>query len=67
MGRFVKYQKDEDSDWECVGNVTAAKKLIREQGGKACIEHYDRDGSVFEVTPVEVTGKNSGFKYNRHL
>lgn len=67
MARFVYYQKDEGGDPEYAGTVTKAKKLIRTQGGKGWIEHVDRDGCLFEVTRIDVAGRNSGFKYNRHL
>lgn len=47
--------------------VTAAKKLLRQYGGCAWTEHIERDGGVFEVTDIKLTGNNSRFKYNRHL
>lgn len=47
--------------------LTSAKKLLKKYGGSAWTEHYERDGSLFEVTKVELTGNNSRFKYNRHL
>ena len=48
-------------------SVTTAKKLLKEFGGHAWTEHCERDGSVFEVTPIELGKNNSRFKYNRHL
>lgn len=47
--------------------VTAAKKLIKKYGGSAWTEHCERDGSLFDVTPIELDGNNSRFKYNHHL
>jgi len=47
--------------------ITYAKKMLKKYGGRAWTEHYDRDGGLFEVTPIELTGNNSRFKYNRHL
>ena len=47
--------------------VTAAKKLLRQFGGSAWTAHIERDGGVFEVTDITLTGNNSRFKYNRHL
>ncbi len=47
--------------------VTMAKKMMKLFGGSAYTEHIDRDGGVFEVTPVTLTGNNSRHKYNRHL
>lgn len=47
--------------------VTAAKKLLRKYGGSAWTEHIDRGGGCFEVTPIQLTGNNSRFKYNVHL
>lgn len=48
-------------------SVTRAKNLLKQYGGAAWTEHCDRDGSVFEVTNIELKGNNSKFKYNRHL
>ena len=47
--------------------VTAAKKLLRQYGGSAWTEHIERDGTLFEVTEIHLTGNNSRFKYNHHL
>ena len=47
--------------------VTAAKKLLREFGGSAWTEHYERDGGIFETTEIMLKGNNSKFKYNHHL
>lgn len=58
---------------ECIGDivdgisVTRAKELLREYGGSAWTEHYERDGTLFEVTEIYLTGNNSRFKYNHHL
>lgn len=41
--RITKYRKDKDSEPECV-SIRTAKKLLKEQGGQAWTEHYDRDG-----------------------
>ncbi len=48
-------------------SVSTAKKLLKEYGGLAYTQHIDRDGGCFEVTPVELSGNNSRFKYNHHL
>ena len=48
-------------------SVKTAKSLMWEFGGSASTQHIDRDGCVFEVTPVTLKGNNSRFKYNRHL
>lgn len=47
--------------------VTAAKKLLKQYGGSAWTEHIERDGSLFEVTEIQLTGNNSRFRYNHHL
>lgn len=47
--------------------VTHAKELLKMYGGSAWTEHCDRDGSVFEITEIKLTGNNSKFKYNHHL
>lgn len=48
-------------------SITEIKKLIKNQGGYGYTEHYERDGTLFDVTSIEVKGNNSNFKYNRHL
>lgn len=50
----------------CV-SIKAAKKLLKAYGGRAWTEHYERDGTMFEVTPINLTGNNSTHKYNHHL
>ena len=48
-------------------SITTAKKLMKKYGGTACTQHFDRDGGLFETTPVLLKGNNSRHKYNRHL
>lgn len=48
-------------------SITTAKKLLRKYGGEAWTEHFDRDGSFFESSPIYLKGNNSNIKYNRHL
>jgi hypothetical protein len=64
--RITYYKKDVNSD-EQITSISGAKKLLKAQGGSAWTEHYDRDGSMFERTLIEVKGSNSRFKYNKHL
>ena len=58
---------------ECVNDtisgvsITHAKELLKRYGGSAWTEHYERDGSLFEVTEIKLAGNNSKFKYNHHL
>lgn len=58
---------------DCIGdivegiNITRAKQLLKKYGGNAWTEHYERDGTLFEVTEIQLTGNNSRFKYNHHL
>ena len=47
--------------------ITYAKQLLKKYGGCAFTEHCDRDGSIFEVTEITLSGNNSRFRYNRHL
>jgi len=67
--RLHYYKKDEMSESDCV-SIREAKKLLKENGGYAWTEHYDRDGGMFESTPI-VLGNNSkiayNVTYNRHL
>lgn len=62
---FWKSSK-ESEDYQVV-SISLAKKLLKEKGGVAWTEHYERDGTMFEVTPIELKGNNSKFKYNKHL
>lgn len=64
--RLSYYVKDNDSERELM-SITEIKKLIKNQGGYGYTEHYERDGTLFDVTAIEVKGNNSNFKYNRHL
>lgn len=48
-------------------SVRLAKKLLKKFGGKACTCHFDRDGGLFETTPVKLGQNNSKHKYNVHL
>lgn len=48
-------------------SVTQAKMLLKKYGGGAWTDHIDRDGSVFESTPITLGGNNSKHKYNHHL
>ena len=57
---------DQESEPECV-TVREAKRLLKEKGGRAWTEHYERDGTMFEVSPVRLHDNNSKFEYNRHL
>lgn len=48
-------------------SVKRVKELIKKYGGCGHIEHYDRSGGCFEVTPIKIKGNNSKHKYNIHL
>ena len=47
--------------------ITTAKKMLKQYGGSAWTEHIERDGGLFEVTEIKLTGNNSRFRYNHHL
>ena len=47
--------------------VSTAKKLLKLYGGTAYTAHFDRDGGLFETTPITLKNNNSKHKYNRHL
>ena len=51
---------------DCI-TVTECKRLLREFGGSACTQHHDRNGGLFETTPIALGKNNSRHKYNRHL
>jgi len=52
-------------EFDC--SVSTAKKLLKKFGGNACTQHFDRDGGLFETTPILLKSNNSKFKYNHHL
>lgn len=50
--------------------VSEVKRLIRKQGGCGCTEHYDRDGSLCESSPITLEsnrGTAYEVKYNHHM
>lgn len=53
--------------YEVDTSITMAKKLLKMFGGNAYTRHIDRDGGVFEVTPIMLKGNNSRHRYNKHL
>ena len=63
--RNLKQKIEEYGEIEC--SVSFAKKLLRAIGGKACTQHFDRSGCLFETTPILLAGNNSRHEYNRHL
>ena len=48
-------------------SLKRAKELLKEYGGSAWTEHYDRDGGLFETSEIKLKGNNSRVRYNRHL
>lgn len=58
---------DEDYPFEIECSISMAKKLLKRYGGDAFTQHFERDGGLFETTPITLKGNNSRFKYNRHL
>lgn len=63
--RNLKNKLEAGEPIEC--SISFAKKLLRAIGGEAYTQHHDRDGGLFETTPIRITGNNSRFQYNRHL
>lgn len=74
----IRYYDDIDeflTDYDRVDCVTyvvhaslkVVKALIKRYGGTGWTEHYERDGTLFEVTKVKMDGNNSRVKYNHHL
>lgn len=64
--RLTYWRKNTEDDPECV-SIKVAKKMLKSDGGEAWTEHYERDGTMFQVTPIRLKGNNSSFSYNRHL
>ena len=51
-------------------SVKEIKKLLKEKGGYGWTEHYERDGTMFESTPILLKSNAKmayGIKYNKHL
>lgn len=57
-----------DSDYTLSGiALSEVKKLMKKYGGVGYTMHLERDGTLFETTPITLKGNNSRFKYNQHL
>lgn len=56
-----------EKDGQVDTGLKDAKRLLKLYGGYAWTEHYERDGTMFEVTSIELNGNNSTHKYNHHL
>jgi signal transduction histidine kinase len=67
MMRLHYWQSEDKKEREDGISITEAKKLLKQRGGRAWTEHYERDGTMFEVTPIRLKGNNSRFSYNHHL
>lgn len=61
MTRFTYWRENKDSE-PILCSVSEAKKRLKAKGGSAWTEHYDRDGSYQECTPI-VLGNNSNTTY----
>jgi endonuclease/exonuclease/phosphatase (EEP) superfamily protein YafD len=64
--RLSFWRQADDDKPECV-TISEAKELLKEKGGRAWTEHYERDGTLFEVSAIRLAGNNSRIRYNRHL
>lgn len=64
-----EHRDEVDSVGYVVGpwNVSTIKKYMKKYGGWGFTEHYERDGTCFEVTEIKLEGNNTQFKYNCHL
>lgn len=51
MARFTYYRETKDTE-PVLCSVSAAKKQLKVKGGTSWTEHYDRDGSFQESTPI---------------
>lgn len=66
MARFTYYADSDTPAYLC--SVSTAKKLLKERmksgktDGTAWTDHFDRDGSFQESTPV-IPGNNAGTTY----
>ncbi len=72
--RLTYFRETKNSE-AILTSISGAKKLLKAdlkskgELSESCAwtEHYDRDGGMFEVTMIELTGNNSHFKYNQHF
>lgn len=66
----IHYYRSPDGEVNGGYKLSTVKKLIKQNGGEGWTEHCERDGTLFEVTPIVVNGNNKmsyNVKYNRHL
>lgn len=64
--RITYWKQNQDSE-PIIAKISTAKRLLKEKGGHAWTEHYERDGTLFETTDIKLKGNNSRFRYNRYL
>lgn len=60
MTRYTYYRKNKDTE-PILCSVSTAKRLLK-NGGTAWTEHFDKDGSFQESTPI-VSGNNADTTY----
>ena len=48
-------------------SLSEVKKLMKMYGGSGYTMHLERDGTLFETTPITLKGNNSKFTYSQHL
>lgn len=61
MSRTTYYRENTDTE-PIACSVSVAKKFLKQKGGSAWTEHYDRDGSFQECTPITL-GNNANTTY----
>lgn len=65
--RDANIRKAVEEDGRTNTSIKEAKRLLKCYGGSAWTEHYERDGTMFEVTTITTSGNNSNHRYNHHL
>ena len=65
--RLHYWESDDGQEQEEGIPITKAKFLLKTKGGRAWTEHYERDGTMFDSTPIKLNQNNSQHQYNRHL
>jgi hypothetical protein len=63
----LSYWRQKKEDEAELVSIKEAKNLLKKKGGYAWTEHYERDGTLFEVSEIKLDGNNSRFQYNTHL
>jgi hypothetical protein len=66
--RITYWESEDGSEIEEAIKISTAKKLLKEKGGRAWTEIYERDGTMCESVPINIkSNKGSYAPMNHHL